>query len=173
MPEDPDRLATGAPAGTSGGLELPARAASGSDTPEILRLAALMYDTLGMGPAGDDWGRAAAAHLSARLGHDVAVFVVDDPRAPGRLAAVGAGSIARRLPGPRNLAATTGYIQWVATEPCWRRQGLATRITKALLGWFRDNGVGGVELHAAPGGDGIYRSLGFQEGPHPGLRLRP
>jgi GNAT superfamily N-acetyltransferase len=175
MVDKPDPTVHAAPAtGATGaaGDELPVRAASHHDTAEILRLAALMYDALGMGPVGEDWGNAARSHLAVRLGSDAAVFVADDPRCPGRLVAIGAGSITRRLPGPRNIEATAGYIQWVATDPAWRRHGLATRITQALLDWFKENGVRAVELHAAPAGEQIYRSLGFQEGPNPGLRLR-
>ncbi len=50
--------------------------------------------------------------------------------------------------------------------------GLARRITVALLDWYELMGVPWVELHATPEGEGLYRSLGFDEGPNPALRIR-
>jgi GNAT superfamily N-acetyltransferase len=109
--------------------------------------------------------------LERRLGRDVAVFVVDDPCHAGRLAASGAGSIARRLPGPRNPTALVGYIQWVATDERWRRSGCSRAILQALLAWYATNQVRSIELHATASGERLYRSLGFQEGSRPALRL--
>jgi len=107
-----------------------------------------------------------------RLGVDVAVFVADVPGSTGRLAAIGAGTIATRLPSPANPSATVGYIQWVSTDPRWRRRGLARLITAALVGWFREREVGALELHATPDAAALYQSLGFELGANPGLRIR-
>jgi hypothetical protein len=101
----------------------------------------------------------------------VAAFVVDDPRDAGRLAASGAGSIARHLPGLRNPTALVGYVQWVATDVRWRRSGCSRTILGALLIWYAANDVRIVELHATASAEGLYRSLGFSEGPNPALRL--
>jgi GNAT superfamily N-acetyltransferase len=131
-----------------------------------------MYAELGTVPTGGAWQGEAGQHLASRLGRDAAVFVVDDPTAPGRLVAIGAGTIARRLPGPHNPGATAGYIQWIFTEPAWRRRGLARQVTQAVLDWFRENEVHLVELHAYPEAEALYRSLGFQEGHSRALRAR-
>jgi GNAT superfamily N-acetyltransferase len=151
---------------------LSVRPATVGDTAEVVRLAALMYETLGMGTDDRQWRQTAAHHLATRLGHDAAVFVVDDPSNPGQLAAIGAATITRRLPAPHNPGATVGYIQWISTDPAWRRRGLARRVTGALLDWLRDNDVRTVELHAARDAEALYRSMGFADGTNPALRTR-
>lgn len=156
-----------------GGLKVPApRRARMDDVDEVVRLAELMYGSMGMDASGEDWRRTAIEHVRRRLGDDVAVFVIDAPTCPGRLAATGAGSIATRLPSPVNPSARVGYMQWVVTEPAWRRRGFARAIAAALVDWFADRGVPSVELHATRDGEGLYRTLGFQPGPNPGLRRR-
>ena len=147
------------------------RPATADDTPEVIRLAALMYEAMGQEATGAAWRQAAATALGSRLGRDAMVFVADDPGSVGRLAATGAGTIATRLPSPANPAASVGYIQWVCTDPRWRRQGLARLITSALIAWFRERDVRAVELHATAHGAGLYRSLGFGPGSSPGLRM--
>jgi GNAT superfamily N-acetyltransferase len=148
------------------------RRAGPEDAGEVIRLAALMYEAMGLDAADPAWRAAAVAALASRLGGDTAVFVADAPGSPGRLAATGAGTIATRLPGPANPGATVGYIQWVSTDPQWRRRGLARLITSALLGWFREREVGAVELHATQEAAALYRSFGFGPGANPGLRIQ-
>jgi GNAT superfamily N-acetyltransferase len=141
------------------------------DADEVIRLAAVMYDAMGLDTAGDHWRERANDAILYRLGRDMAVVVADDPTVTGRLAACGAGTIARRLPGPANPDASVGYIQWICTDARWRRRGLARRITVALLDWYEVMDVPWVELHATAEGERLYRSLGFDEGANPALRL--
>jgi GNAT superfamily N-acetyltransferase len=148
------------------------RCAELADADEAIRLAAVMYEAMGMNASGDAWRRAAVDQLRRRLGGDVMVLVVDDPAVPGRLAAIGAASVGTRLPGPGNLAAKVGYIQWMSTDSSWRRRGLARSITAALVDWVTQQGAGWVELHATPQAEPLYRALGFAAGPNPGLRIR-
>ncbi len=143
-----------------------------ADTPEVLRLAVLMYESIGIDASVGPWIQVAAEHISARLGQDAAIFVVDDPAQDGRLAAIGAGTISRRLPSPGNPGAKIGYVQWMSTDPAWRRRGFARQIMLALLEWFRQNEAQTVELHAAPLGERLYQELGFEQGRSPALRLR-
>ncbi|MHB1738744.1 MAG: GNAT family N-acetyltransferase [Actinomycetes bacterium] len=152
--------------------ELTVRLATPGDAAEVISLAALMYEAMGVDASDDRWRQAGSEALTHRLGLDAAVFVVDDPTGGGRLVASGAGTIARRLPGPGNPDAGVGYIQWVSTDPGWRRHGLARRITVSLLHWYEERGVPSIELHATRDGEKLYRSLGFEEGPNPALRLR-
>jgi ribosomal protein S18 acetylase RimI-like enzyme len=125
-----------------------------------------------MGVTGDDhtWARDGAQLVEARLGDDLAVFVVDHPSGSG-LAASAAGTIARRLPGPLNPSGRCGYVQWVATDPDQRSQGHGRAVITALLEWF-DARVDVVELHATPDGEALYRSLGFDDGGPIALRRR-
>jgi GNAT superfamily N-acetyltransferase len=164
---DEHRSMSSAPGG-----RLHVRPATDQDSGEILRLASLMYEAMGVDAGDEPWRVAAARALSQRLGHDAAVFVVDDPVASGRLAACGAASIATRLPGPANPDARVGYIQWISTDPIWRRRGMARAVTESLIAWLREQGVRSVELHATGDGVALYRSLGFAEGQNPGLRRR-
>jgi len=149
------------------------RSARREDADEVARLAELMYRSLGLvlpDETWERWRRAAAGAVRARLGADLAVVVAEDPGGSGRLVACGAGSISERLPGP-GPDARVGYIQWMSTEPDFRRRGLGRAVLRALLEWFESEGVDNVELHASPDGASLYRSEGFWEG-STGLALR-
>lgn len=147
------------------------RRAKAEDYSEVIRLAEAMYEHLNFPGLDSCWKESALEMLALRHGRDAMVLVVSHPEETGKLVACGAGSWAMRLPSPRSPSGKTGYIQWMFTEPSYRGRGLATAILSGLLEWFGDQGVIGIELHAAPKGDPIYRSLGFSEGPSPSLRL--
>jgi GNAT superfamily N-acetyltransferase len=58
--------------------------------------------------------------------------------------------------------ARRGNILNVYTEPQARRLGLARRLMETALAWCWDNGIRAVILHASPGGQSLYESLGFK-----------
>jgi GNAT superfamily N-acetyltransferase len=150
------------------------RPARPDDASEVVRLAELMFRSLGLTLDEDGWGRwrsCALRAVSARLGADLAVVVAEDPGVPGRLVACGAGAISERLPSPAHASARVGYVQWMSTEPGFRRRGLGRAVLRALLEWLESEGVDNVELHASPDGAALYRSEGFWEG-STGLALR-
>lgn len=151
--------------------EIGVRRAEPSDADEVVRLVSLMYETMGVDTSTSRWRSAAMRALRDETRNDLAVLVVDDPTGMGRLAATGAAIVATRLPGPRNLDARVGYIQWVATDPSARRMGFARAITGRLLDWLFGQGVGSVELLATPAAELLYRSFGFSPGEYPALRL--
>lgn len=99
-----------------------------------------------------DCRRAARDAVTRRLGDDVVAFVVNHPHAPGRLAALAAGSVADRLPVPGNPSGRIGYVQWVTTDTGWRRRGLAREVTATLLDWFDSAQVLVTELHTSADG---------------------
>jgi hypothetical protein len=99
-------------------------------------------------------------------------FVMDDPGHQGRLVAAAAGTIHVRLSRPGELEFTAGYVQWVATEGSHRRKGLAEEVMMGLLGWFYENGVTAVELHATPMAHTLYQSMGFSDSGPRALRIR-
>src|ERR1700730_17478261 len=113
------------------------RSATSNDAAEVVRLAGVMFEAMGVDASGDEWQASAERHLHQRLGRDVAVFVAGEPGARpgpgGRLVAAGAGTVAQRLPTPGNPSGRAGYIQWVCTDPGWRRTGLARAAMEALL----------------------------------------
>jgi GNAT superfamily N-acetyltransferase len=148
------------------------RHAKAEDAPEIVRLAGLMYASMGL-TITPEWSALAATEMVRRLAdadEQLVVLGVDRPDGAPGLAASGAGLVSVRLPSPGNPTGRVGYIQWIATEPEFRRRGLARAIMVALLDWFEAVRVPVVELHATDDGEPLYRSLGFgQEG---GLALR-
>lgn len=73
------------------------------------------------------------------------------------------------LPNPLSPQAVRGYLFNVYTDPAFRSQGLARRMTLALLEVAKVQGVGMVELHASKNAEGLYRSMGFE--PTPEFRL--
>ena len=131
-----------------------------------------MYRSLGVDTSDQGWLGTVDDVLVARQGSDAMVIVAEDPDGAERLASIGAGSIAARLPGPGNPRALVGYIQWVSTDPTHRRKGLALQITRALIAWFRQRQVSLIELHATPEAEPLYRSLGFEDLQNRALRLR-
>ena len=153
------------------------RSAGSDDAGEVARLAELMYRSLGLTLDDDVWARwraSAVQAVSERLGAELTVVVVEDPGAPGHLVACGAGAISQRLPSPTHVSSRVGYIQWMSTEPDFRRRGLGRAVLRFLLGWFESEGVDNVELHASPQGDPLYRDEGFWEGSTAlALRRRP
>lgn len=145
------------------------RAARLDDASEVVRLAGLMYESMGV-PAGPDWSVRAEEQYRARLGQDLVAYVVDDPERPGGLCASGCGVIQPRLVSPSNPLRLVGYIQWVCTDAHARRHGHSTRVIIALLEWFDGRSVSVVELHATADGEPVYRRLGF--GDNGGVALR-
>lgn len=150
------------------------RPATLDDVADLVRLRVLMLEDLGLDPHLEVWSKQAVVFLEEALTDGTAgAFVADAPVDEGtrrRVVAGGVGTISTRLPGPKNPTGRYGYIMSMATEPEWRRQGLARGIVVALLDWFETQGVHRVDLHASAAGDGIYRSLGFAEGDYPELR---
>ena len=142
--------------------------------PEVVRLGELMYRALGASLSEQtwtEWRRAAAKAVGARLDDDLVVVVAEDPDAPGRLVSCGAGTISERLPNPWHDTASVGYIQWMSTEPAFRRRGLARAVLDGIVAWFDERGVDNLELHASTEGAPLYTSAGFWAG-STGLALR-
>jgi GNAT superfamily N-acetyltransferase len=148
------------------------RPATPADAAEVVRLARIMFESMGVVASAEEWAREGARKVRQWLGHDLAVLVVDHPSEPGRLVASGAGVVTRRLPGPGNPSGLVGYVQWVCVDEAFRRNGLARQVMGGLLAWFDGRGVGAVELHATPAAEGLYRSLGFDESGGRALRRR-
>jgi GNAT superfamily N-acetyltransferase len=149
-----------------------ARPATAGDAAELVRLAGVMFASMGMDSTGEQWSEHGREHVRDRLGTDLAAFVVDDPQRSGLLLASAVGTVASRLPTPVNPSGLAGYVQWVCTDKAHRGQGLGRQVMTALLDWFDARGVLAVELHSTVAAEGLYESLGFSdEGPR-ALRRR-
>jgi GNAT superfamily N-acetyltransferase len=57
---------------------------------------------------------------------------------------------------------TYGFIGDVYTEPSFRNQGIATRLSTDALAWLKSKNVEMVRLFATNSGHPIYKKLGFQ-----------
>jgi GNAT superfamily N-acetyltransferase len=148
-----------------------ARPATLDDVTEVVRLAGLMFASMGL-DVTDAWVASARSAFTSRLGGDIAAFVVDRPDGRPGLAASGAGVISTRLPSPSNHSARVGYIQWICTDPGFRRRGLGRQVMRSLLDWYDRSGIWVVELHATADAEQLYRSLGFGEEGGVALRRR-
>jgi GNAT superfamily N-acetyltransferase len=148
-----------------------ARPATREDVDEVLRLAAVMYTSMGQNATDPRWRSNAKEQFTSRLGHDLGVFVVDHPDRDG-LAAAAAVTITTRLSGPNNLSARAAYVQWVATDPEVRSRGFGRAVMTALVEWCEGQDVGYVELHATADGEPLYRDLGFTDAGPIALRRR-
>lgn len=135
------------------------RRARDGDADELTRLRAVMLSAMGQVPPPQWWAACPAAFRRRLADTRFAAFVVDAP--DGGLAAAGCGWVEERLPGVRHLDGLVGIVASVATDPAWRRRGLARAVCGALLEWFDAQGVERVELMASTDGDGLYRGLGF------------
>jgi GNAT superfamily N-acetyltransferase len=152
-----------------------ARPATPDDADELVRLRAVMLQTFGDPRSwNDDWRDPSRETLRKRLtgsGSSMAAFVTDRPDGTG-LAACAVGIIEERLGNPANLSGLTGYVFNVSTDPDSRRRGHARACMEALLAWFRDRGVGAVDLRASADGEPLYTGLGFVRTADPAMRLR-
>jgi GNAT superfamily N-acetyltransferase len=148
-----------------------ARRATLADVDELLRLANVMLDAVGMGSDDPAWETDARLRLHTGFADDsVAAFVVDHPTIGHRCVASAAVSLQLRLPTPGNPGGRVSYVQWVATDPEFRRQGCARVVMESVVAWSLAHDVGSVDLHASPDGAPLYRDLGFAPAPNPELR---
>jgi hypothetical protein len=76
--------------------------ATSADASEVVRLACVMFRSMGVNDPGDPWREAAIRHFAARVSDDAIGAVVDHPTIPGRVVASGAVTISMRLPTPPN-----------------------------------------------------------------------
>ena len=152
---------------------MPARRAHTGDIDELLRLATLMFTAVGLDPAIGNWQQHGRQRLVTGLDDgNVVGFVLDDHQSTGGLMAAALATINQRLPTPTNPDGRVAYVQWVATDPRFRRQGAARALMLALLQWATHEQIAYVDLHASADGEPLYRALGFAEARNPELRLR-
>lgn len=155
---------------------IPVRQAEENDIPELVRLRALLFETIGgnfFNPpsAGDAWRDALVVVLRERMKDDDAHILVVD--GDDGLAACGIGTIEQWFPAPHSRNGRIGHVIGVITDPAYRRRGYSRAIMRTLLDWFRERDAVRVDLHASRDGEPLYRELGFIDHPDPSLCWRP
>ncbi|MGW1714346.1 GNAT family N-acetyltransferase [Streptomyces sp. NPDC002156] len=151
------------------------RRATPHDAEELLRLRQVMIDSMLGANTDAGWQSDSLATVSARLADPdggFAAFVVDRPERPGSLAALVVGTVEYRIGRAGNPHGRVGYVFSVATDPDARRRGYARACMEALVEWFREEGVGQIDLTASADAEPLYASLGFTRQPDPFMRLR-
>ncbi|MFI0743211.1 GNAT family N-acetyltransferase [Streptomyces sp. NPDC021100] len=147
------------------------RAARPGDAAEIVRLRRLMFAAMDGRDSPGAWEATAEEIVREQLSGPsprLGAFVVDGDPADGtrgapHLAACAVGTVEQRLPGPGHPTGRFGFVFSVCTDDRYRGRGFGRATTEALLGWFAAQGVTRVDLHATPGAERLYRSLGFAE----------
>jgi GNAT superfamily N-acetyltransferase len=138
-----------------------ARLARKTDVPELVRLRSVMFESMNVDTFQTAWREPCRAHLEERLGDGTLIGeVVDRPDATG-LAASALAELSRKIPAPSRPTGLSAYLASVSTDLAWRRRGMARAAVSLLLDELRARGVQRVELHSTPGGETLYRSLGF------------
>jgi GNAT superfamily N-acetyltransferase len=97
-------------------------------------------------------------------------WLAQSEAAPERVVAGAGVQLRRILPFPRRLIDGTvsiaegrqAIVVNVYTEPEFRRRGTARRLMETVIGWARSVRLESLVLHAAPDGEALYRSLGFE-----------
>ena len=151
------------------------RRATPGDAAALVRLRVTMLEAMGapVGNAAAPWRAAALDWFTRSLSEPTrfAAFVVED--SGGRVLSNAAGLCDLHAPGPNNPSGLRGHVFNVSTEPHARGRGYARDCLHALLGWFADHTtVSVVDLNTTPGGEVLYRALGFRPPRHPALQLR-
>ncbi|MGR8010724.1 GNAT family N-acetyltransferase [Streptomyces hypolithicus] len=150
------------------------RRATAADAGEVIRLRQVMIDSVFSVDTSTDWHAESLPTVREKLADqdgDFAAFTIDHPHRPGALAALAVGTVEYRIGRSGNPRGAAGHVFSVATDPDQRRRGHARACMEALLDWFRERGVGHVDLNASPDAEPLYASLGFVRKPDPSMRL--
>ena len=149
------------------------RAARPEDAGEVLRLAYLMWDAMGIGGRPGDWEVEYQNAFAEEIdGPRLRIAVAEHPDRAGSLIACGAAWLYRLLPSFWLANGQMGYVQWFYTDREFRRRGIASAILDELVAWLGDNGCTRVQLHSAPAAERLYYSKGFVETDFKNLWLR-
>ena len=120
-----------------------------------------MFESMGVDASQPEWRERCRSHLEQQLREGILIgTVVDHPDATG-LVASALAELSTKIPAPSRPTGSFAYLSSVSTDPAWRRRGMARAAVSLLLDELRRRGVRRVELHATPGAEPLYRSLGF------------
>jgi GNAT superfamily N-acetyltransferase len=143
--------------------EIAIRVATPDDIPDLVRLRRMMFEAMGWGEheqlAAAEVASAADLAEAIPAGKFHAWVAVTST---GETVSTGGVIVDQHLPTPGNLSGKIGCVLNVATDPRYRRRGLARRIMQAILDWLAECGVQKIVLHTSDAGRPLYASLGFE-----------
>ncbi len=142
-------------------MDIATRLATPDDAFELVRLRAIMFESMGVPEIDPSWRLECRTHLADRLGTGEIVGAVVESSDGSQLASSGLAEIAVRIPSPTNRGGLSAYLSSFSTEPGWRRPWMARLVLGLLLGHLEEAGVRRVELHAAADGLPLYAAYGF------------
>lgn len=80
----------------------------------------------------------------------------------GRVAGGGGVLLCPWPANPKDPCTERAVILNVYTEAEFRRRGIARLVMLTILGWIKERGLRGVNLHSSSEGRGLYEKLGFE-----------
>ncbi|MFF1839010.1 GNAT family N-acetyltransferase [Streptomyces sp. NPDC058231] len=139
-----------------------ARAAVPADAGGII---ALRSELILSEPLDAEWAALCSTRLARRLapGGDARAYVAEAP--DGTLVSCALGLIHPVLPAPAYPRGLAARVHAVATQPEFRRCGLAREVLSALLDRLQADGATLFELHASKEATPLDRELGFAADP--------
>ncbi len=152
--------------------EIPIRAASLTDIPEILRQRRRMYEDIHHTDSAvlDIIVSLSSIYLKTAMaeGSFRAWLAADGDR----VVAGGAVIVSPWPAHPYDLECRRATILNVYTDPEYRRRGIARKLIQTIISWCQREGFAQVTLHASDEGRHLYESLGFEPSNEMRLNLR-
>lgn len=149
------------------------RPAVASDAGEILRLAYLMWEDMGVASRPGDWEVEYQKVFAAQVeGQHMRAYVVEDPGKPGALIACGVAWTYPLLPAFWLPNGQMGYLQWFYTDRKWRRRGIASAVLDHCVAWLIEKGCTHIHLHSSPSAETVYLKSGFKDTAFKNMWLR-
>jgi len=146
------------------------RDATTDDVEDLIRIRIVMLEGVGHPPADLDWVPAATRELARQLAAGSMLGALAE--VDGRVVSGAMARLFQQLPGDGGDDGSRAWIFSVATEPAYRRQGLARAVVTHLVQRLDALGVVRSELTATTDGEPMYRALGFTDSANPLLRRR-
>lgn len=107
-------------------------------------------------------GEATRIWISAKLRQGTLISFVARS-SEGTVAGSGCLLIKEDQPRPTSRTVYNPYLMSMFTEKGFRKQGVATMITREAIAWCRKHGYDRMTLHASSAGRHVYEKLGFEQ----------
>ncbi len=133
-----------------------------SDAEALASLREEMHFAISMRSYNGDWINRAAQYFAQVIGDETVIAAVARTSS-GEIVSLAAATLRHVAPSPWYPNGSSAYVHSVSTRPMFRRRGISRALMVRLLDELRARQVERVELHAAPDGERVYRSLGFEE----------